>query len=120
MTFDSWSAIDSGDSVIRNRKITTVVLGDAFGLVWPRWSPAVENEIDGFLRPELQHEHAILEGSRGGPWQDLIRPVHEVLLTEIEPQPQLFDSIGRDYCRAIQIFGRHLAELIYMSGRIGI
>ena len=27
MTFDSWSAIDSGDSVIRNRKITTVVLG---------------------------------------------------------------------------------------------
>jgi hypothetical protein len=26
MTFDSWSAIDSGDSVIRNRKITTVVL----------------------------------------------------------------------------------------------
>jgi len=29
MTFDSWSAIDSGDSVIRNRKITTVVLGEA-------------------------------------------------------------------------------------------
>jgi hypothetical protein len=27
MTFDSWSAIDSGDSAIRNRKITTVVLG---------------------------------------------------------------------------------------------
>jgi hypothetical protein len=27
MTFDSWSAIDSGDPVIRNRKITTVVLG---------------------------------------------------------------------------------------------
>src|SRR6185437_2706944 len=27
MIFDSWSAIDSGDSVIRNRKITTVVLG---------------------------------------------------------------------------------------------
>lgn len=26
MIFDSWSAIDSGDSVIRNRKITTVVL----------------------------------------------------------------------------------------------
>ena len=31
MTFDSWSAIDSGDSVIRNRKITTVVLS-----VWSR------------------------------------------------------------------------------------
>lgn len=27
MTSDSWSAIDSDDSVIRNRKITTVVLG---------------------------------------------------------------------------------------------
>jgi hypothetical protein len=32
MTFDSWSAIDSGDSVIRNRKITTVVLGAEHGL----------------------------------------------------------------------------------------
>ena len=31
MTFDSWSAIDSGDSVIRNRKITTVVLGRVDG-----------------------------------------------------------------------------------------
>jgi hypothetical protein len=27
MIFDSWSAIDLGDSVIRNRKITTAVLG---------------------------------------------------------------------------------------------
>ena len=95
-------------------------LGNAFGLAWPRWSPAVENEIDGFLRPELQHQRAISDGSRGGPWQDLIQPLHEVLLTEIEPQPHLFDSIARDYCRAIQIFGRHLAELNMKNAALGM
>jgi hypothetical protein len=106
--------------LLNNWRGTMQRLGDAFGLVWPRWSPAVENEIDGFLRPELQHQRAISDGSRGGPWQDLIRPLHEALLTEIEPQPQLFNSTARAYRRAIQIFGRHLAELDMKNAALGM
>jgi hypothetical protein len=45
MTFDSWSAIDSADSVIRNRKITTVVLA-ALHPEWTNESMAGSIETD--------------------------------------------------------------------------
>ena len=69
MTFDSWSAIDLGDSVIRNRKITTVVLSNMRGMrsraliafstvirsIWPESAPAKlgDHSVDVVLTGDI-------------------------------------------------------------------
>jgi len=55
MTFDSWSAIDSGDSVIRNRRITTVVLGRVDG--FNQHQPACKTDDGGVAGVGLFASH---------------------------------------------------------------
>jgi hypothetical protein len=60
MTFDSWSAIDSRDSAIRNRKITTVVLGRVDG--FNQHQPASKTDDCGVADVGLFAAHGDVPG----------------------------------------------------------
>lgn len=106
------------EDLLRDWRSVAKRIGDGLDVKWPRWSSAVEAEIDTFLQPALRHhragqawviENPHLEHWIGTTWGAL-RAIADGGPGVAEAQRDL-DAVRADLDRLASVFGWRLQEL---------
>jgi hypothetical protein len=116
------------DDLLDDWRAEAARMAQTLNIDWPGLTPAVEIEIDAFLKPARRH-HAAAERDleRGGPWSALIKPVYDRLCAmRADPRGagEAFDVAHEQFAAARLLFGgyvdsyeRNVVAMIAARGR---